>query len=295
MSQVRLAWPRRDLVLANRTLSIRESGPDGEPAVFIHGLGGNATNWTDLMGELDDDLAGVALDLPGFGASPPPRDGDYRPVGHARAVADLIRSRFGVPVHVFGNSLGGAVAIQLAGLVPDLVRTMTLVSPAMPEFRPRRTTVQLPAISVPGVGTKLVDKYLAMSPEQRVAASINVCFADPSLIPAQRWREEEEAVIAWSRLPYAADALRSSTKGMLGGFFSRRSHPWSILEHSTAPLLCVYGREDQLVRSAAAFRMSNARPGARVVVLPGVGHVAQLERPTQVAQIWRDWRAGLAG
>ena len=41
---------------------------------MIHGLGGQSTNWTDLMSELTDDLAGWAPDLPGFGWSPPPPD-----------------------------------------------------------------------------------------------------------------------------------------------------------------------------------------------------------------------------
>jgi pimeloyl-ACP methyl ester carboxylesterase len=54
---------------------------------MIHGLGGSSLNWIELMGELDADLDTIAVDLPGFGASPPPRDGDYSPRGHARSVA----------------------------------------------------------------------------------------------------------------------------------------------------------------------------------------------------------------
>ena len=72
-------WPRRDVVLSNGTFSLREArpaSPDAAPALFVHGLGGAATNWTDLMALLRDRLDGVAPDLPGFGWSPPPRDGD---------------------------------------------------------------------------------------------------------------------------------------------------------------------------------------------------------------------------
>lgn len=294
MSEVRPKWPRRDVLLADRTLSVRENSSLGEPALLIHGLGGNATNWTDLMGELDDVLAGTAVDLPGFGSSPPPRDGDLTPSGHAMAVAALIDAEIAAPVHVFGNSLGGAVAVELLRLRPDLVRTVTLVSPAMPEYLPRRATIQLPLISLPGLGSRAVSKYLELPAERRVAASIEVCFADPSIVPAQRWREEQEAALEWGRLPYAGDVLRRSTQGMLAGFLRRKAHPWRTLAQSPVPLLCVYGREDRLVRPAAAFKVSRARPGATVVVLPGVGHVAQLESPGAVAAIWRDWRLRLA-
>src|SRR5579875_3830488 len=74
--------------------------PRGTPAVFVHGLGGSSTNWTDLMdllagqpaaaqpaaGALAPPLACAALDLPGFGYSPPPADGDYSLDAHARSV-----------------------------------------------------------------------------------------------------------------------------------------------------------------------------------------------------------------
>ncbi len=55
------------------------STPEGAPeqAVFVHGLAGSATNWTDLMQELKDEVTGHAIDLPGAGYSPEPPDGDY--------------------------------------------------------------------------------------------------------------------------------------------------------------------------------------------------------------------------
>src|SRR5215510_4386234 len=70
-----------------------------EPAVFIHGLGGSSTNWTDLMDLLSrpvanrpgaPTLACAAVDLPGFGNSPPPAGGDYTIRGHAAAVIEFI-------------------------------------------------------------------------------------------------------------------------------------------------------------------------------------------------------------
>ena len=52
----------------------------------MHGLGGSSQNWSALMPLLADVVDGEALDLPGFGDSPPPDDGNYSVTGHARAV-----------------------------------------------------------------------------------------------------------------------------------------------------------------------------------------------------------------
>jgi len=122
-------WPREDVLVTNGTLSVRQAPAldpaTAEPALFVHGLGGNATNWTDLMALLRDRIDGVAVDLPGFGWSPPPRDGDFSLRRSADSLADLVETRTdGRPVHLFGNSMGGAIA------VPPGTRTSCARSPS---------------------------------------------------------------------------------------------------------------------------------------------------------------------
>src|SRR5215467_3492618 len=116
-----------------------------EPAVFLHGLGGSSTNWTDLMDLLSRPVRGhpaapvlacAALDLPGFGCSPPPATGDYSIDAHATAVIGFIEEQDLGPVHLIGNSMGGAVSTRVAARRPDLVSTLVLVSPALPDLRP---------------------------------------------------------------------------------------------------------------------------------------------------------------
>ncbi|CAA9230590.1 MAG: Putative hydrolase, partial [uncultured Actinomycetospora sp.] len=136
-------WPGRDVPVgspAGVTLHVRETpGPAGETAVYVHGLGGSSNNWTELAGALSGRCRGLAVDLPGFGRTPPPATGDYRPAAHAAVVTaylDDLRRQGSGPVHLLGNSLGGAVSLLVAARRPDLVRTLTLVSPAMPDLRP---------------------------------------------------------------------------------------------------------------------------------------------------------------
>ena len=120
---VRPHWPGHLVELPTGPLHVREAGEPGggrEPAVMVHGLGGAATNWTDLMGLLEDRLHCIAPDLPGFGWSPPPPDGDYSVRAHARALTALLESvGDGRPVHLLGNSLGGTVALVVLTMVTE--------------------------------------------------------------------------------------------------------------------------------------------------------------------------------
>jgi len=284
------AWPREDLLLANRTLSVRHAPgatPDLPRAVYVHGLGGSSLNWTDFMDDLSPHVDGWALDLGGFGYSPPPRDGDMTPAGHARSVADLIEHLGGEPVHLFGNSMGGAVVLQLAARRPDLVRTLTLISPALPSLTLTKGNAHLPVIAVPGVGERLVPKFLETDAETRVRGSIDITFADPSRVSAQRLEESAREVDEHGRLPYASDAFLSALRGLLRTYLDlgpRR--PWKLAELITCPTLVVYGRKDPLVDSRSAHRVTKHFPNAHVVVLPDSGHVSQMEHPEFVAAAW---------
>src|SRR4051794_25933976 len=111
-----------DLVVPGCPLHVAALRPDREglpPAVFVHGLGGSTQNWALLMDALARDVDGHAVDLPGFGQSPPPDDADLSVTAHMRAVVDYLELAGRGPVHLFGNSLGGAVATRLAALRPD--------------------------------------------------------------------------------------------------------------------------------------------------------------------------------
>src|ERR1044071_2712057 len=96
----------RSVGLPGITLTVRSRPPAREglpPTLYVHGLGGSSQNWSALM-PLNDELVGSeALDLPGFGDSPPPDDGDYSVTGHARAVIRYLDASGRGPVHLFGN------------------------------------------------------------------------------------------------------------------------------------------------------------------------------------------------
>jgi len=284
-----VAFPREDFFLTNRTLSVRHAPSVGKPTgVFVHGLGGSSLNWTDLMGLLQPRLDEWAIDLGGFGMSPPPRDGDHTPSGHGRSVVELIDHIKGAPVHLFGNSLGGAIALQVAARRPDLVRSLTLISPALPSTYVTKFNGHLPVISLPLLGEKLVPNYMTkVDAQAKAQGTIDVCFADPTRVSAVRLQESVDEARAREHLPYQTHSFLSSLRGLMRTFLDPSTNrPWKLAERVTCPVLVIYGRKDPLVDSRAAHRATKAFRNVDVVVLPDSGHVSQMEHPEMVAQAW---------
>jgi pimeloyl-ACP methyl ester carboxylesterase len=279
---VRPVWPGETV----GALHVRRGPSGAEPGLFVHGLGGSATNWTDLMGLLAGAVDSEALDLPGFGRSAPPRSGRYTLGAHARAVVEHLERRARGPVHLFGNSLGGAVSIRVATDRPDLVRTLTLVSPALPNRRRTRgSDPRLPLLLLPGLSALVARALAAQSPEHRARAVLDLCFADPSSVPRQRVEEAVAEVRRRNGLGHAQDAFTASLRGLLGAHALRGERSlWARAARVQAPTLLVWGDRDRLVDVALAPRAARTFPRSHLLVLPGVGHVAQMERPEVVAR-----------
>jgi pimeloyl-ACP methyl ester carboxylesterase len=268
-----------------------------EPALFVHGLGGSATNWTDLMDLLrqppadnpaEPSLACEALDLPGFGYSPVPANGVYTIDAMAAVVCDLIEKRGNWPVHLVGNSLGGAVCVRAAARRPDLVRTLTLIAPALPDLRPRVLPARLTLLCTPGLGPWLLNRVQQVPAEGRTTVAIRDVYADPSMVHPQRVAEEVAEVVRRDGLGYAGDALLAAARGLVSEYFRRGPRSlWRDAVRVTAPTLVIYGSHDRLVRPAMAALAARAFRGARVVVLSRTGHVAMMERPGLVAKEMR--------
>jgi pimeloyl-ACP methyl ester carboxylesterase len=283
-------WPGEPVSLGGRTLFVRRAArPGAEPAVFIHGLGGASTNWTDLMWLLHGRFDCWAPDLPGFGRSEPPPGSDYSLDSHVRAVIRLLEQvadEAGGPVHLFGNSLGGAASTRVAATRPDLVRTLTLISPALPVLRPRRgTDPRLILLLVPGISQVVTWTSRNQSADQRVQAVLELCYADPTLVPAERIAEAVQELDRRRGLEWFDTALMASLRGLARSYLVRRADSlWTQAGLIAAPTLLVWGRHDQLVSASIAPRAQAAIPGSRLVVLEDSGHVAQMEHPVRVAQ-----------
>ncbi len=287
---LRPAWPGSTVKAGEQPLYVRRGGSAGQPvAVFVHGLGGSSTNWTDLMDHLGAQLDGHAVDLPGHGRSAPPADGRYHLDGHVNAVVTYIESHQLGPVHLFGNSMGGAISTRIAAQRPDLVRSLTLISPALPYLKPvKGGDLRLPLLFTPGL-SGLTRRYLARVPaEERARSVIDFCFADPSRIPAHRLAEAVDEARRRQSLPWAMDSMVGSLRGLVRAYLDRSPRNlWTQAATVTVPTLLIYGRQDRVVSFTTAAKAASAFPNSHLLVLDHVGHVAQIEDPTAVADAVR--------
>ncbi|MET9923680.1 MULTISPECIES: alpha/beta hydrolase [unclassified Streptomyces] len=294
VSAVRVAEGERlrSVALPGLTLTVRSRPADRTglaPALFVHGLGGSSQNWSALMPLLTDVVDPDAVDLPGFGDSPPPDDGNYSITGHARAVIRLLDGAERGPVHLFGNSLGGAVATRVAAVRPDLVRTLTLISPALPEWRVQRPAVPTGLLAMPGIAPLFARLTKGWTAEQRTRGVMALCYGDPERVSDEAFRNAVAEMERRLELPYFWDAMTRSARGIVDAYTLGGQHGlWRQAERVLAPTQLVYGGRDQLVSYRMARRASAAFRDARLLTLPDAGHVAMIEYPEAVAQAFRE-------
>jgi pimeloyl-ACP methyl ester carboxylesterase len=292
-------WPGRMVDLASgERVWVAETPPAKRDLVLcVHGMSGAATNWTDLMAALAPDFDCTALDLPGSGFSPPPKTWSrYSVSAQAGTVIRLIEAlghgtaSDGGPVHLVGNSMGGAVSVRVAARRPDLVRTLTLVSPALPDLKVRRSVAHFPLLALPFIGERLVRQWALRYPvENRVAGVFETCFSDPSRLHPDRLAAEVEALRRRDGLSYEAASLVGAARTLVGE--TLRPAPlslWRAAARVTAPCLVLFGQDDRLVHPRLAVRAASDFRDARVRVLPATGHLAQMERPGLVAALFRE-------
>jgi len=104
-----------------------ESYGEGEPVLFIHGLGSSVRDWEYQVNEFSKDWQVVVFDVRGHGQSEKP-PGPYTIPLFARDTAELVRSLGLAPVHVVGISMGGMIGLQLVIDRPDLIKSLVVIN-----------------------------------------------------------------------------------------------------------------------------------------------------------------------
>jgi len=284
-------WPARRVVIDGAMLQVRDTPPaatGAEPALYVHGLGGSSQNFTDLAALLADRFDGQAVDLPGFGYSDPSRSYSIRAFA-SRIIAFLEYEDRG-PVHLVGNSLGGAISVRVAALRPDLVRTLTLISPAMPFLDPRRTEhgPVLPLLAVPRADRLFAWGMARLTVDELADQALEACFGDVTKVSPQRRAEATEEIKLRFTVDHYPKAYLGTLRGLVSSFLRAylpgADSQWRLAARITAPTLVIGGLTDKLVDPRVPVTVARAIPDSRLLILPGVGHVAQMEVPRLVAR-----------
>jgi pimeloyl-ACP methyl ester carboxylesterase len=283
-------WPARTVPVAGVDLLVREApgaAKDLPPALFVHGLGGSSLNWTALGLLLNDTVRGFAPDLPGFGRTPP-----LAGIGGIRQQADLLGQlmdgEFDQPVHVFGNSMGGAVAVALAASRPEQIASLTLISPALPHPRASAVAVWFAALATPRLGKVVLDRSKRMPFDRRLEVGLSMVFGDPRALPPEVLRVYEDELRRRDSQPWGSQATLDGARSILLSYLAppRRSL-WADAAKIDCPVQLIYGGKDRLVDARIRTKAQRSFPNARLLYLPQSGHVAQMEHPELVEKAFR--------
>ncbi|MFI8007342.1 alpha/beta fold hydrolase [Streptomyces sp. NPDC086010] len=246
----------------------------GEPLVLLHGIGHHRQAWDPVLRILAAERDVTAVDLPGFGASPPLPDGLSYDV---RTVVPVLSSFFDalglVRPHVAGNSLGGLLALELGR--EQSVRSVSAFSPAgfWTESERRYAFGVLRAMRRAALAMPLpLITRLSRSAAGRTALT--------STIYARPGRRSPDAVVA------ETVALREAT-GFGGTLEAGRSTAFTD-DVPGIPVSVAWGDKDLLLPRRQGIRAKGVIPGARLVRLPRCGHVPMSDDPAAVARVVLD-------
>lgn len=257
----------------------------------VHGLGGSATNWVELGRFLTSGIR--AIDLPGFGFSPPLR---RHHLSGFRDVVIEILEELGSRPFLMGNSMGGLVAMTTASLRPDLISGLILISPAVrPAGRmfPTRKGVsaRLLAQALPVAGPALTRLVQARTtPAQQARLTFELITADPARIPPSVMETAEEMGAMRRHLPWVGQAFHQSILST-GLMLAHRDDFDRMTSSIEAPTLLLYGDEDPVVEPVWMEELGRRHPEWTTRVMAGVGHVPMLEAPVWTAELIEEWKS----
>ncbi len=246
-------------------VNYRRAG-SGDPLLLIHGIGGELGVWDPVWEALTRAHEVIAVDLPGFGASPAlPAGVAPSPQTLARTVARFLGGLGVRRAHVAGNSLGGWIALELARA--GWARSVTALSPAGLWGAP------LLARGAPAVGraNALVRRLRPALPmllaSRRVRRlALGHVVADPDKVP---YAAALRIVRSYAR----ASAYEATNTAMRQTFFAGA-------EDIAVPVTLAFGERDRLVRPV---RLPIA--GSRTLLLANCGHIPMWDDPELVARV----------
>jgi pimeloyl-ACP methyl ester carboxylesterase len=265
-------WRRhqRWVVVDGHPINTIELG-EGPPIVFVHGLSGCWQNWLEQLPVFAAEHRVLALDLPGFGHSPMPRE-QITITAYARLL-DGLMGQLGIDsAAVVGNSMGGFIAAELAIAYPQRVEQLVLISAAgISTYHDPRPLRAYPALarferSLLATGAWFASRSDGVARHPRLReAMLNVVVRHPRRLPA----------------PIVAEQIRGAGKlGFLQGLSAVIEYDLRArFPEIACPTLIVWGDRDRLIAVRDADVFAALIPGSQKVIFEDTGHMAMLERP----------------
>lgn len=249
-----------------------------ETLIFLHGFADSKDNFYDASHYLAQHFNLICPDLPGFGESSKLRGDRYNLENYAEWIADFAETLGLESFHLAGNSLGGAVAAQLAIDHGHLVKSLTLIDPAG-VFYEQRYSLHHELFS----GRVIFD----IQNRQHFEYFLHRVYYRNILLPApvkDHFFKEFKRRSRWHRkiLGDLFEGLKSIDDPRL-----YKTALNDRLKHIKADTLILWGDEDTLFPYQTAYLMKEHIPQAKLHFFTDVGHCPQVESPRMFSRVLR--------
>lgn len=254
------------------SIAYHEQG-HGPPLLLLHGWPTNGREWRAQVEGLADQFRVVAWDAPGAGRSSDPPEG-FRLSDWADVLASFIQALDLQPVHVGGLSWGGSLALELYRRHPAMVRSLLL----MGAYAGWAGSLSAETVEQ---RLQLMERNIQAPTEEWAPTLIRTLVAPDA--PGDIV-DELVSIIAELHPAATAIALRALAEADLR----------DVLPRVDVPTLMLYGQRDERAPRSVWEPLQSAIPGAKLVLVPDVGHMVDMEAPTRVNDEIRRFLATVA-
>lgn len=256
------------------TLHVRIMG-EGEPIILLHGSFSSLHTWDDWQQELSPYFLTISIDFPGHGLTGPDELKRYSLTDYSQLVLELSEKLNLDKFHLAGNSMGGAVAMQVASTRHDKVLSLTLIDAAgAPSPTNRNLDVNESKKSEPWIfkvakNPVFSSVLLKCTPRFLFGMNMKQVYFDSEKVTDQAITRYYELMLR--------EGNRNATLDRLGAPRESRID----FDRLNMPTLIMWGKEDSWIPVTQGYELKKAIPGSKLIVFENVGHVPMEEIPTE--------------
>ena len=256
---------------------LRDEGPrSGVPIVLLHGSNADLHTWQPWVERLAKTHRVIRFDQRGHGLTGPAPDGDYSRKAFA---ADVERVADALELDRFvlaGNSMGGGIALEYALAHPDRLAGLVLVDAGgAPQTEKAKGNIGFTLARMPGTAWLM----RSITPRSLIEKSLRQSVTNKAVVT-------DAAVDRyWELLRYPGNRQATATRFAT----PQTSFTEAQLAGLKVPTLIIWGERDPLIPLSSGRWLAQHIPGARIEVLPGIGHIPMEEAPEASARLLETW------
>tara|TARA_R110001592_G_scaffold62142_4_gene189913 strand:+ start:21160 stop:22113 length:954 start_codon:yes stop_codon:yes gene_type:complete len=244
----------------------RENKLSTETVILLHGFSANKENWLRFSQNLPTNYQIFAMDLLGHGEHAINLESTYSIESQVAYLHTFINEVIKEPIHIVGNSMGGAIASLYAATYPDEIKTLMLISPAgIHDFQSNMDKI---------IEEKGMNPLIANSVDQYFEV-VDFVMEDQPFIPDSILSVQAEKSVKRYELNQKifSDIKQDLSKNL--------DQKFSLIQAQT---LILWGKEDRVINVKNIKRYAELIPNAKPSILEGIGHLAMIETPELAAQ-----------